>query len=480
MALKNHTISVINFTNQDTVTYSIIKLIGNIQNATSALCQNNDNNVHLIINNVKVTTNLVNNKFKFLVELHRGQNRLIINYCCEEKEIVLVYSSPKGYHSVIPLYVICDGHDGNFQAPAWMKNTAESACKRISLCSKLLQCVTAEKLNEHGLGRKTFSLESDCQIFQSRLNYLEVRTMSQAELWENIGREIMKSPIGSDNKKYLAFLSCTRYLGDKYDASMKTHEDLLNITEGYVALGGGGLALFGSACLYTWPETFEDIIDRFEDEAPVDRTQFLDDSCYRSTLGACFSTTLGSVLHELFHTFDLGHTEDGIMGRGFDNIYKVFTKSDLATDNVLEAKKILRNKIEFKEELEPGSSLAKDNIRKEFTVIEKFEEVDDTLLTRSCAVILCYHKWFNCLPVEQSSVLSFDSSNKLIKSTAGVRVVEIRRIGSEMVLHNWVFDGRIMKFSFQLSEDVIKKCNGVFIIFVEDTMGFILKETINL
>lgn len=95
------------------------------------------------------------------------------------------------------------------------------------------------------------------------------------------GREIMKSSIGSETKKFLAFLSCTKYRSEDYSKEYKSHEDLLRITEGYVALGGGGLALFGTACLHTWAEVFEDIISRFEDTTVVDRSQFLDDSCYR-------------------------------------------------------------------------------------------------------------------------------------------------------------------------------------------------------
>ena len=35
--------------------------------------------------------------------------------------------------------------------------------------------------------------------------------------------------------------------------------------------------------------------------------------------------TLGSVLHELGHCFDLGHTEEGIMARGFDDLDLFFT-----------------------------------------------------------------------------------------------------------------------------------------------------------
>lgn len=47
--------------------------------------------------------------------------------------------------------------------------------------------------------------------------------------------------------------------------------------------------------------------------------------CCRGTYGTCFSTTLGSVCHELGHTFDLGHPQHGIMGRGFDNVHLVFS-----------------------------------------------------------------------------------------------------------------------------------------------------------
>nr|XP_023022918.1 putative zinc metalloproteinase YIL108W [Leptinotarsa decemlineata] len=487
MSIINHNVKVINFSNNEAVTYPIIKIIGTVQYATSVSCQiPADRNVYLTLeNNTKLSANMVDNKFKFLVELGKGKNQITIKYCCETIDISLEYFSLPCENAVIPLYVICDGHDGCFQAPPWENNGIESACQRITLGSKLLQCVTAEKLHEHGLGRKTFSLESECQIFRSKLNYIDAENMSQLELWEHIGREILQSDIGAENKKYLAFLSCTKYCSEKYVETLKTHEDLLSITRGYVALGGGGLALFGTACLYTWPEKFEKIIERFEDPTLVDRTRFLDDSCYRGTIGACFSTTLGSVLHELYHTFDLGHTEDGIMGRGFDNIYKVFTKFDLSTNqnmgNTIETKNTFLDKIEFKEKLEPESlaeRLQSQKRKKEFTVIKKFEEVDDTVLSKSCAAILCYHRCFNQVPSKQSSLLSFDSSNKLIKSTSGIRVIEIRIPNTEFVIFSWVFDGRILKFSFQIPQEVIiELCDKTNIIFVEDTIGSILKES---
>lgn len=86
------------------------------------------------------------------------------------------------------------------------------------------------------------------------------------------------------------------------------------------------------------------------------------------------------------------------MGRGFDNIYKVFTNSNSPNQSVdtgYEAQRTFQDKIEFKEEFEPDSLLERlrsENKKKEFIVIKSFEESDDTVLSRSCAVILCYHR----------------------------------------------------------------------------------------
>ena len=41
-------------------------------------------------------------------------------------------------------------------------------------------------------------------------------------------------------------------------------------------------------------------------------------------MGGCVATTLGAVIHELGHTLDLAHSDDGFMARGFDDLDKYF------------------------------------------------------------------------------------------------------------------------------------------------------------
>ena len=48
----------------------------------------------------------------------------------------------------------------------------------------------------------------------------------------------------------------------------------------------------------------------------------------RHNWGACLSTSIGSIVHELGHCFDLVHTDAGVMARGFDDIDRYFTLAD--------------------------------------------------------------------------------------------------------------------------------------------------------
>lgn len=427
--INTENIIISNFIDSEIVTYSVVL----IQGKAPALCS------YINIRGEKNTLTqwpIVAGEFRILVDLIRGQNSFELEAGGIKRRLTLIYEPRITRLRVTPVYVICGGHDGYFQGPREEDKSPESAATRIGLGARLLQSLTAEKLRESGHGRKTFQLERDldgpeCLVMHSTLDVDKARAMNPRELWEFIGRELMTGPLASRDRKYLAFLSCTRYRGAP---SPRTHEATLASTQGHAALGGGGLALFGSACLHTWPTCLSQVLPRFLDQTLVDTDQLMDDSNYRGTHGGCLATTLGSVLHELGHTFDLGHTRQGIMGRGFNHVDRVFVGSravsidanrntvrrdpqhttialsrPLSITVTVSPKRgrLFSETLRLPEEMNarinnshgrlsaPASPDLNRTFSNSLTVVESFTESDKTFWSASCAAILAYHRWFN-------------------------------------------------------------------------------------
>jgi hypothetical protein len=217
------------------------------------------------------------------------------------------YKAPNGgfyaAHPIVKLvYILCRGDEGRFQAPTGTRNDVESAKERIALAAELVQCFTSDCINCHeGLGRRTFDLETASgssaaaaanggddeeegrpvvHVLNSSLTLDAARAMTSSELWKHHARELIESQLHGDNVKFLAVMSATRYTNPS-GKQPTSHSELLSMVEAHAALGGGGLGLFGSGCLYTWPARLEEVKQRFEDKTNVDWSHFMDDSAYR-------------------------------------------------------------------------------------------------------------------------------------------------------------------------------------------------------
>ncbi|ELT86967.1 hypothetical protein CAPTEDRAFT_95709 [Capitella teleta] len=149
--------------------------------------------------------------------------------------------------------------------------------------------------------------------------------MSGGDLWLHFAKELVSSKPPKDREvcKWFAFMAFTRYQPPK-NYVPKSHSEILSNTKGHTALGGGGLALYGSGNMHTWAASLEEFVPRFTDNRKIDRKVLMDDSAYREFHWANYSTSLGASLHELGHTLDLAHTPTGVMARGFDDLYRVF------------------------------------------------------------------------------------------------------------------------------------------------------------
>lgn len=277
-----HHIKIVNLNNTEKVTHSFVLIKGYVINSENSNCPETKDRITLKTAKYQLShpVQADSGRFKILVELTSGLNEFKITYCCANLTFCLEYIEPATESVVSTVYIICAGHDGKFQAPEYENNSIESACSRILTGAKLLQCIVAEKLFEFNLGRRTFKLEKDCHVFHSKLHCDIARKMRQDELWTYFAREIISSPLKSDNRKILALLSCTRYRSD-FKSKTMLYEDILDQTQAHVALAAGGLALFGTGCLYTWPEDITQVIPRFLNENQVDTSYFMDDSCYR-------------------------------------------------------------------------------------------------------------------------------------------------------------------------------------------------------
>jgi hypothetical protein len=103
----------------------------------------------------------------------------------------------------------------------------------------------------------------------------------------------------------------------------------------HTALGGGGVALFGSATLHTFAESLDELVERFEDTRDVMSLQppLFDDSGFRRSMWANYATGLGAILHEVAHAMDLPHAVEysDIVNRGFDHVNRLVMTHERAS-----------------------------------------------------------------------------------------------------------------------------------------------------
>lgn len=265
---------------------------------------------------------VIGGRYKALVKLDSGLNNIRLEAEGNSPRDFSVYYEPKrGGEYVRLVYVIASDSDGRFQAPSGEDDDIACARRKLAFAGLLMQTATAELMYEAGYERKTFRLMRDSRgevatvVHRSSLSMEAAHGMEGLELYNKLYKEL--GGVGG-NCRSLAIMQMTRYDAGAGKAYAHT------------ALGGGSLALMGSGGLHAWAESLDDIGGCFSDQRRVDAVGLLDDSAYRKTFWANYSTGLGACLHELGHSFGLDHSGDniGIMERGFDRINRVFMQTD--------------------------------------------------------------------------------------------------------------------------------------------------------
>ncbi len=308
-------IQVVNFTDGTEIDYPVALLRGRLydESATEIVCTN--------LSSQKASRQIHGDawkgQFKVLAELVPGENELELTSGDYKTTLKLNYKKNSNPLVIRMIYMTDSTGDTTFQTP--YKNDPQNFKGKLDTALKLMQCFTAETMNDAGLGRKTFNLELDengdvvVHVIKGKKTAKEYGSVSDEDWYDMVYDEITPQ-FPEDSGRNLVIPSYTRF--DPKTKEAKCH----------TALGGGCQALFGSGCMYTWPDSLDSVVKAFTDFTPVDGKHFHDDSAYRSVYWASASTTIGASLHELGHTFDLPHSTEprDIMTRGIDQFNRFF------------------------------------------------------------------------------------------------------------------------------------------------------------
>lgn len=393
--------------------------------------------------------------FNHLIRLQKDKANVIeLTYCSAKKSIRLEQKSiDKVLHDIQPLYIINRKSDGKFQSTSddTRNNTADALLK-IDLAMELAQVLFSSKLNESELfGERAFVLKK-CEVFNSELDVDKARSKNQWDLYDYVAKELIdrEGPNIRERRKFVCFMSCTKFDGLR----SKEEYSYANIhakTRANPALGGDFLCLMGSGCFYSWPNSIDEVVPAFKNKKKVDLTQVLDDSNYRQTYGGTFASSLGSLVHEIGHCFDLAHTESGLMGADIDFVHRFFL-SEIFTE-VLPERCVRNCQLVKQSEAKNVANQRITKIKKPGGIfLEKYYEQKNSDLTffePNCLITLWFHRWFTQCAVEADE-LTYDDKLRLVKSKKHpIRLVEIRELAesNSMLIKFWpLLDQNVNEF----------------------------------
>lgn len=391
---------------------------------------------------------------------------LQLSCCNAERRLCFTYQPRRSAYRVQPLYLLCRPNTNEPKKEEEEEQTREH-CTLIDLNLRLVQCIYAHKLNAAGYTNRTFTLNDACRVFRSQLSCAAASNSSEDELWQHFASEILSSPDWGQqlHLKFVAFIGCTRYDGAKVVASGDySYANIRRNLHGHAALGGGGLALFGTGHFYAWPRHFTEIGDCIRSTERVDVARLPDESNYRRTYGGVYASTLGAVCHELGHCFDLGHTLDGVMGHGFDYLNRVLTVDQptehlpqrivsSATDssNTASSSSLVRPRLTQLKLKQPAGSKFLDNYHAQ-------RRNDSFYFTRNCAVILAQHRWLRSDLTERGElnavqIYLLPASSEIVSSVP-LRLIELRCNLNSLVAHYEVFQEQPAIYRFQLPDSL--------------------------
>ena len=218
-----------NFASGDAISYSVALLRGTAPGVErgTVVVENLSSSRSTRVTRAPV----VAGRFKVLVELVPGENRLTLAVGEARIDFFLTRRPDDNPRFVRLIYFVDSSGDETFATPEfWTANGTENASvsdlpskdfrAKIGTAALLWQTATAERLNDAGYGRRTFSLELDeagdpvVWVLRGEKTAAEYAALSETERFRAIYREVEASKLATEFARYFVSVAFARKLGE--------------------------------------------------------------------------------------------------------------------------------------------------------------------------------------------------------------------------------------------------------------------------
>ncbi|KAJ1983076.1 hypothetical protein H4R34_001498 [Dimargaris verticillata] len=297
---------------------------------------------------------VVDSHFKCLVPLESGQNVLRFHFQGADMYFTVHYLPPLQSPPMRLVVMLAKDSPQVFDAPpnqqAQNLNTLSVAVKKLRCAAYLWQALTAEQMQRHGFGRRTFRLDetwlpdsltnqssdqrntAQVYIARARVTTAEMREPERAQQYN----PPPGTPKSTKDNMFALFAQALDDYGAPFDQPcyvvgliLDSHWDpQQSLIVAHAALGGGRgnrrQGVFGSHCTHAWPSCLEEVVPAFLDTTKTDESILANDAKECGEYWRAANIGMGAFLHEAGHMLTLSHTPTGLMSRGFNNFNRTF------------------------------------------------------------------------------------------------------------------------------------------------------------
>ncbi|MFT5468070.1 MAG: hypothetical protein ACI8UO_003178 [Verrucomicrobiales bacterium] len=298
-----------------TIRYPVVLLRGSVDPAATEISS--------AVGNRKIPGAVHEGRFKVLAELKPGPNTIKIaaNADAGSTEFELTYEPQSNPYYVRVIWLT--DREGDTTYASATDDDPQNYTAKLDTAAKLMQTFTAERMQDSGFGRVTFRLDLNEQ------GRVRVHTLNAPKLAKDYFA-MKDGPWFQETIRWLNQNHPDPYAKNIVLAAFTRKDPATGKMLAHTALGGGNMGLFGSASVFSWPNSLEEVTTAFLNSNKFDVSRVHNDSVGRDNFWGTASTTIGATLHEMGHTFGLPHCQDpfGIMTRGHDHFHRAFVLND--------------------------------------------------------------------------------------------------------------------------------------------------------